>query len=190
MKTNRTRRPAGAIALALTTAVALAGCTAGLSTDQGGHGTRVELYSSVEALAEDSSLVLVGTVTSQRVVADIDEMTDFTISSVEVGEVTKSEVVLDSGTTIEVRQLGSDNQTGPAPLLASGGTYLLYLTPSGLEGDLAAQFYVTGGSAGLYKASDSAGRSAGGASSATFTQVQAEEGEALPSDLALDDALG
>lgn len=52
---------------------------------------------------------------------------------------------------VEVRQLGTSSMSEvPAAILKQGSTYLLFLTPSMLSGDLAHQYHVTGGDAGIY----------------------------------------
>ncbi|PPH05955.1 hypothetical protein C5C71_16375 [Rathayibacter sp. AY1C1] len=181
----------GAAIVALTIATALSACTSTTSTtgDQSGaHGSRVELYASEASLSEASSTVVVATVTGQKAAADITPETEFTVSTLDVITAAKTDRDLPPGSTVQVRQLGSEAQEGPAPLLIPGETYLLYLTPSGLEGDLSTQFYVTGGTAGLYRAtSDTAGRAAEGAAPTGFAQVAPTEGEELPTDITLEE---
>lgn len=142
--------------------------------------TRVQLYASVEELASDSVLVVVGSVISERTVADIDD-TPFTIATVEIAEVIKGQ---DLGKTVEVRQLGGEGLEPPVALLEVGGQYLLYLTASGLSAPLDTQYYVTGANAGIY-ASDEKETERG---STVFTQVDREPGEALPELITLTEA--
>ncbi len=104
----------------------LVACSAAVETS-GSHGSRVEFYDSVEALAADSSTIVVGTVVDQRSATDIDPETPFTISTIEVVSSEKGD---EATSPLEVRQLGSNEEFGPAPLLESGETYLLFLTPS------------------------------------------------------------
>lgn len=151
----------------------------------GSHMTRVRLYASVGELASDSTAVVVGTVTDQHSAADIDGVTDFTLSTVQVSRVVAGDVT--QGGDVVVRQFGSAAQAAPTPLLEPGATYLLYLTASGLQGDLASQFYVTGGNAGLYRASGGSGKRA---LAGNFKQVDAQEGEQLPAELSVADAAG
>lgn len=68
-----------------------------------------------------------------------------------------------------------------------GSTYLLYLTPSGLSGALAGQYYVTGGTAGLYTAGSSGGAAR---STSSFSHIKSDEGDRLPADVTLADAAG
>ena len=159
--------------------VVLAGCSS-TSTNDGSHTSRVELYDSVASMAEDSSAVVVGTVSGQRTVADIDQTTHFTLSTITVTSTPKSDGSVAEGSTVIVRQIGSVEQPAPTPLLEIGTTYLLYLTPSGLSGELASQFYITGGNAGLYQAKGSVDQQT---EEQIFIQVEKEEGENLPSEL-------
>lgn len=77
-------------------------------------------------------------------------MVHFTLSTLELQGTPAKGEGLEPSDKVSVRLLGSADQAGPAPLLKVGGIYLLYLTPSGLDGELASQFNVTGGTAGLY----------------------------------------
>lgn len=108
----------------------------------------------------------------------------FTLSTLSVETVVTGDIAPDS--QVVVRQIGSKDQPPPAPLMEVDNTYLLYLTPSGLQGDLASQYYVTGGNAGLYVAEQTNSHSA--ASVPTFVQVDAAEGEGLPSTITIDEA--
>ncbi|MCW3491764.1 hypothetical protein [Microbacterium sp. SSM24] len=128
-------------ALVLAAACALSGCTGGSS------GSRHTLYDSIDALAADSSAIVVGEVARQRTEGET------TISSVVVGsaptnpqlgaEVDGGASAIESGDVVDVRQTTS-------PYLEVGGRYALFLTPTMLEGDAASQFYVTGAEAGIY----------------------------------------
>ncbi|KUF08541.1 hypothetical protein [Leucobacter sp. G161] len=146
---------------ALSTAL-LSGCTqqrANSSFD------REQMYASAIEMREDSDLVAVGTVTQIREAQDIEGSdTIITISDVDLKGVMKEDVKVDSkmGDVIEVRQFGSKESGSAAPpvtLLEPGKTYLLFLTSSGLGGELASQYYVTGASAGLYEPRQDVARS-------------------------------
>ncbi|GAA1326317.1 hypothetical protein ACFSWE_16585 [Leucobacter albus] len=139
--------------VALSTAL-VSGCTqqrANSSFD------REQIYASAIEMREDSDLVAIGTVNQIREAQDIEGSdTIITISEVDMKEVVKWDDKVDSriGDVIEVRQFGSKDSGSAAPpvtLLEAGKTYLLFLTSSGLGGELAAQYYVTGASAGLYE---------------------------------------
>jgi hypothetical protein len=187
----RTTIRAAVVGIAVLASLALAGCSSGSETSgsaatSGSDGSRVKLYSSLPELSADSAVIASGTVTNQRTAADIDSVTEFTISTMSVSAVVKGSG-LASGSTLEVRQIGSAKHPGPAPLMTVGSTYLLYLTPSGLSGPLASQYYVTGGTAGLYIAGSSgvAARSSG-----SFSHINSDEGDRLPADVTLAGAAG
>ncbi|MGW9113562.1 hypothetical protein [Microbacterium sp. NPDC055683] len=146
----------------------------------------MQLYESVQALADDSVVVAVVHVISQESANDIEEdkTAEFTLSTVVIDKVVKSDGPT-VGSEIIVRQDGGTQQASPTELVKVGDTYLLYLTASGLEGDLASQYYVTGANAGIYAASqDTAGRG----TSQVFEQVVAETGEDLPAQITLEEA--
>lgn len=148
--------------------------------------TRVELYSSLDELTNASAIVATGAVVGQSTVRDIDELTEFTISQFRIETILKSDGVHSAGDTIEVRQLGGLDQNAPTPIISSGVSYLLYLTPSGLASPLDTHFYITGANAGLFASNDSVAgtRSASG----EFFQVDSEPGERLPSSVDLQEA--
>lgn len=138
--------------------------------------SRVRFYASTAEMANDSDLVVTGVAGNRSVAADIDAETEFTLSEFTINDVLAGDAHA-PGETIIVRQLGSAGQGSPGTLIAPDGTYLLYLTASGLEGELGQQYYITGGTAGLYRAPDGElSRSA----SATFTQVDVDDGDTLP----------
>lgn len=166
------------VAGAASTVLLLSGCGSVSQTES--SMTRVQLYASLEQLASGSILVVVGSVTSERTVADIDD-TPFTIATVQITEVIKGQ---DSDKTVEVRQLGGEGLEPPVALLEVGGQYLLYLTASGLPAPLDAQYYVTGANAGIYVTDEK--ETARG--STVFTQVTREPGEALPELITLTEA--
>lgn len=80
--------------------------------------------------------------------------------------------------------MGTASMETPAPILTSGGRYLLFLIPSMLEGGAASQFYITGGSAGVFDApADLASRG----DDAVFIHGTYEEGDTLPETLTARD---
>lgn len=142
--------------------------------------SRVKIYESIGEMAKDSQRVIVGRVDKQEVVEDITPDTQFTLSTVEVLDPIKGLSKAAVGEQVVVRQFGSEDQLAPVPIMVVGTVYLLFLTKSGLDGERAAHYYVTGSNAGIYEAdSTEAGRS-GAWDSVTFAQVQKEEGEDLP----------
>lgn len=178
--------------------LSLVGCS---GPSGGSSGSRAQIYDSVTSLAADSTLVVVGIAGDQRVVEDIETDFPFTLTQFEIvrsanvsrlGEnlsMTDRRGVSDAEVT--VRQVGSDASNSPTALLESGRSYLLFLTPSQLPGELAQQYYVTGGNAGLYgtdlSASQIRQRGSTIATVTTFTQVDPEPGENLPAELSVTD---
>lgn len=132
------------------------------STSSGGsgaHGSRVRFYDSLKAITKDSTLVVVGTAGPQTVADDLNTGVDFTRTEFGVSKVLKHKGELPQNNSIIVRQDGSNipaqenaaSQSPSTPLLESGKTYMLFLTvATGLPGELASQYYVTGANAGLY----------------------------------------
>lgn len=184
--TAANRRAAAIAAAAIVTVTVLAGCAGSES-----GGSRVHLYHSIHELAAESAAIVEGEVTSQRTASDLKNSSAvFTISTVTVTAAPKGSG-LSAGSTVEVRQEGDSTHVGPAPFLKNGSSYLLYLTPSGLPGPLATQYYVTGGTAGIYEAEATShtGTSAESPANA-FTHVPADEGDTLPAAVDLSDAQG
>lgn len=199
MKIKSTTQIAGAAALCL---IAVAACSSGTGSDSssgtttGMDGSRSTLYTSVEDLSADSGLIVVGVVTDQT--SSSDKRSDgapesaFTVSTFEIKEAESANnpeyqdvAVPETGSTIKIRQLGSVQlDVVPAPILLVGQEYLLFLTPTGLSGDAASQFYITGGTAGYYEATST--QSARSVSpSDTFKKV-GDEGDELPTSLTTD----
>lgn len=145
------------------------------------HATRVSLYASEEALAADSSLIVVGDVDNQVVKQDLDGGLDFTLSTIRISDVVKGSNRFHVGDTVVVRQHGSDEQPPPGPILDAEGTFLLYLTPSGLGGKLGAQFYITGATAGVYESATGGAQSRSvTAADDSFVRFDPESGDSLP----------
>ncbi|GAA5203339.1 MULTISPECIES: hypothetical protein [Microbacterium] len=162
-------------------ALGLAGCAGG---DPTGHmdGSRVELYDSVRGIAADASLIAVGEVTEQEVVQ---EDIPYTLSTFAI-EREFSPAVLGrdvpagapkiEGSEVVVRQMGAAGTELPYPILEPGQRYLLFLSPSMLEGEKATQLYITGGSAGIYSIEGNA-----------FVHGPFTEGDTLPGKLTAND---
>lgn len=155
------------------------------------HGSRVELYNSVREIAADSSKVVVVDVLEQEVIyerlGDLPSPITYTVSTVAVRkEFSPTGLGIElpnagphvEGDRLLVRQMGTKESDGPATILRPDASYLLFLTPSLLPGELASQFYVTGGSAGIYVATDN-----------FFEHGPFEEGDTLPGTLTADDLL-
>lgn len=173
------------------TETASGGTSSGSESSSTGSISRATLYSSVADLASASDAVVVGSVASKKVAADIDGTTEFTLSTIDVSSVLKGDV--QQGAQIVVRQTGSANQPSGETFMTEGTTYLLYLVKSGLDGDLASQYYITGATAGLYAAQQTAAaKSANGASASaaqTFSRVNPDSGDTLPATVTQEDAL-
>lgn len=135
--------------------------------------------------------MIVGTVADQKVVQDIDDETDFTLSTVKVITTKKGDA---GDKTVVVRQTGSTKNQTAGAIMTTGSTYLLFLVRSGLSGDLASQYYVTGADAGIYLASTTAKAKAqtGSAteqdiSGETFNRVNCNSGDNLHATLTVDE---
>ena len=75
-------------------------------------------------------------------------------------------------------------------MLEDGQTALLYLTPTGLDGELASQYYPVGVTAGVYVLDgDVAALSADNDSAATFSHTVTDTGDSIPNVLSLEEAL-
>lgn len=175
--TTRCRAAAAALAvLGLTTA-----CAGPVTSSS--SASRAALYGSLTELTAASSLVVAGVAGDQRTAADITPSLDFTLTAFEVEATVEPEGGSFEGRTIVVRQTGSADQPPPAgSLLEPGRAYLLFLTASGLPGELAEQYYVTGVTAGLYTARDPAALlvESGDWGTAVFDEAAVEEGDVLP----------
>jgi hypothetical protein len=136
------RRSAGVVAVVVTLA-GIAGC----SISAGSSDSRAKLYDTMEALARDSAVIVIGPVTGQRPDGDT------TVSMVAVASAPSSPGLGENvataavavGDAVEVRQ-----DPASRPLLSVGAEYVLWLTPSMLPGDAADQFFITGSIAGAY----------------------------------------
>jgi hypothetical protein len=166
---RRSARVVGGAALALALAAVLSGCSSS-------SGSRAELYESIDGLAADSAVIVVGTVKDQHV----DDAT--TVSSVEVvnapanpqlgAELEGERTAVEIGDLVEVRQ-------DVEPLLSTGGQYLLFLTPSMLPGDASSQYFITGAVAGLYERDGD-----------EFRRVVADSGDTLPDTITITGSEG
>lgn len=194
------RRAVWLVGAALLAVTGLAG--RGSDTASGGQSditqgiavSRSELYESLDQLDADSSLVAVGEVVDQDVQGStgsgVAPDSSATVSTFRLDRVRRGAdavaaglILPEVGSTIEVRQLGTDEPgTAPAPILEVGSGYLLFLTPTGLAGGDGAQYYVTGGTAGYYAAQSGASHTAG----TIFTKV-GDEGDVLPDTLTEDE---
>lgn len=197
-KHTRLVKPILAMVAALSIALGVGACGSGTTAQTSGNATtskdensRVKMYDSVKAITDDSDLVVVGTVADQKVVQDIDDETDFTLSTVKVITTKKGDA---GDETVVVRQTGSTKNQTAGAMMKTGSTYLLFLVHSGLAGDLASQYYVTGADAGIYLASATAkAKTQTGTateqdiSEETFNRVNSDSGDNLPATLTVDE---
>lgn len=149
------------------------------TTSKGTSISRSEIYQSVSQLADDSDAIIIGTVESSENVSDIDLSTEFVLATVKVADTEKGNIT--TGDTVIVRQ----TPLSDAQLMSKGATYLLYLTESGLEGELASQYYVTGVTAGIYEKTQTSARSA-----ASFERFDKASGDDLPDMIAASEIEG
>lgn len=178
-----------AVAVAIFATLAIGGCTASSENAEvtsDSHMSRVKLYNGVEELDDDSVLVVIGTVEDQEVVADIDPVTDFTLNSLRVSSVIKGGEGL-TGEKLTVRQFGSSKSGSTPELMENGGVYLLYLTESELEGELADHYYITGANAGIYSKTSN-GQKTSTSNDAVFARFAPQEGEDLPVEITVAEA--
>ena len=197
-KHTRLVKPILAMVAVLSIALGVGACGSGTTAQTSGNATtskgeisRVKMYDSVKAITDDSDLVIVGTVADQRVVQDIDDETDFTLSTVKVITTKKGDA---GDETVIVRQTGSTKNQTAGAMMKTGSTYLLFLVHSGLSGDLASQYYVTGADAGIYLAPATAKAKAQTGtvteqdiSGETFNRVNSDSGDNLPATLTVDE---
>lgn len=149
-----------------------------------GSFSRVSFYSSIEQMAADSNMIVTGTVADTTTTRDIDDYTDFTISTVNVLETIKGDT--HDANEIMVRQTGSQEQHSPETLLSTGDTVLLFLVHSDLDGELAKQYYVTGATAGVYRMNGAASPlSIDATDNASFHRVNTDSGDDLPDVLSV-----
>lgn len=158
----------------------LAGCSPSPGSDQvtGGEFTRAKFYASEVALRADSEAIVVARVKSQTVADDITPGLDFTISDVEVSQVKKGRGLgLKPGQVIKVRETGKSGDGAGWKYLDNGESYLLYLVTSGLPGDKASQYYITGANVGSFVQVPAPG------GPSRFMQLNPSGGDRIPGEL-------
>ncbi|MBT1172573.1 hypothetical protein JS528_04215 [Bifidobacterium sp. MA2] len=164
----------------------------GQAQGSGGSVSRVTLYASVDQLAEDSDLIIAGQVTDTTTARDIDDSADLTLATVTVLETLKGETP-DANEAI-VHQTGSREQHTPNTLytpntlLSRGDVVLLFLVHSGLGGNLAEQYYITGAGAGMYRMTDAESPlSIDDMDNVSFHRVNTDSGDDLPDVLSVEE---
>ena len=167
-----------AVMLVAVVSTGVTGCV-----QSGASGSRHAMYDSIDALARDSSVIVVGSVTDQREDLSAGAPPPSRISTVEVintpanpslGENLDAESApVAVGDVIDVRE------DAGASLLRPGQEYLLFLTPSMLPGDEAAQFFITGAVAGAYERDGD-----------QFARIVTDSGDDLPDTFQIADTQG
>jgi hypothetical protein len=132
-------------------------------------GSRHTLYDSIDALAADSSAIVVGAVALQRTEGD-STISSFVVETSPTNPQLGANIdggagSIEPGDVIEVRQMTD-------PRLVRGGQYALFLTPTMLSGEAASQYYVTGAEAGIYVRDGD-----------VFRRVATDSGDTLPDTL-------
>lgn len=164
----------------------LAGC--GLRATQGNYQpptvtnsnmSRVMIYDSLAALASDSELIITGVVGGSHVAHDIDDTLPFAIHDIDVKQTLKGS----SSSTVVVRQTGG---SGP-DILKDGQHVLLFLVQSGLDGDLAEQYYPVGVNAGIYLLNGEPGLLGLGDDDLDYIRLVVGTGDDIPVTVSLDD---
>lgn len=164
------------------------GATACAGTS-GGSGSRAVLYDSLESVQKDSEAAVLVTITDQKEFARTDTASAFVASTATVDEPftpaslgeKKGTTAIAAGATITVRQLGALGESEGTPMLQPGTQYLLFIVPTEAPGAKSDEFYITGGTAGMYQL-EAGVRAASG----TFEKV-GDEGDKLPATITLED---
>lgn len=147
------------------------------------EGSRSTIYKSVDELGDDSSAAITGEVVDQKFETDsygnAVTLSRFLVDK--VADLPKEDGAgartLAPAKIVTIRQLGDESFAETlSPLLEVGETYMLFLTPSGLPGSDARQYFITGNTAGYYKLTDNAALRA---SEPGYEKV-GDEGDTLP----------
>ena len=172
------KRHAMAVLIAAVVSVSLAGCAQG-----GESGSRHAPYDSLDSLARDSSVIVVGSVTDQGEELSGGSPPPSRISTVEVTNTPTNPSLgenLDTGSgVVAVGDVIQVREDAGASLLQIDREYLLFLTPSMLPGGKAAQFFITGGVAGAYQRDGE-----------QFTRIVTGGGDDLPATIDIAGAQG
>lgn len=167
MRIQKRTIASAALAAAACLILTLSGCS---TTSSGVSASRHKYYESMADLTDESSRVIVGTVVGEETV--VENGHTCTIATFEIVREFQPQSLgaelpeqargpqqgqrPGKGETIAIRQLGTaDMDETPAPLLAQGRTYLLFVTPTMMDGPAGSQYYVTGLDSGMYVVEDS-----------------------------------
>jgi hypothetical protein len=154
-----------AVALVAASALATAGAILASTTTHEASASRGEIYLSLDALLDDTSVVVEGRVVSQASDSISAEHADApalptTVSRFEVTDLTRpgggagsDEGGVAVGDLIDIVQMGSEESPlAGFPLLNPGAEYLVFLMPSEPGNPDGPQFFITGEVAGMYLA--------------------------------------
>jgi hypothetical protein len=190
LMTMRRRRPRSAALVSLAAfSLALTGCGGAGAPDDESRGVpdRGYFYESLDELAGDSDLIVTGLATSNEERREAnDPSLDWTITTVKIASTIKSESGDLTGTSIVVRQTGSKARPIMGwPILVEDTTYLLALQESKGPDALPSEYFISGGSTGLFEASDDSRDGA-----PVFKAVARDSGDDLPEAVTTTDLAG
>jgi len=138
--------------------------------------SRARLYNGLAEISGDSNLVVTGTVLKEEIVTDVVKDAPVLKSTFEIKTVLAGAVPGGKSTVVVRMYTGSFNQD-KSNVLKVGSDYLLFLTDSGLNGNQASQYYVTGYEAGAYVADSTTD------GVTTYKRLIKTEGDVLPATL-------
>ena len=145
-----------------------------------GMGSRVKMYTSLDELIADSGAVVAGTVVDQQpgpdgtTVATVDVERTFVPEGLGSTSLTPT-VQVPEGSAVRVRTFGGVVTSLPSAPLEPGGSYLLFLSPTGLPSADEDEFFITGVIAGIYEADGN-----------RYVRA-ADDGDALPAEVRVDE---
>ena len=137
---------------------------------------RVQSFQNIGELIDSSNLVVTGTVVKEEIVTDAVKDAPVLESTFEIKTVLAG-AVPGGKSTVVVRMYTSTSNQDKSNVLKVGSDYMLFLTDSGLKGDLASQYYVTGYEAGAYVADSTTD------GVTTYKRLIKTEGDVLPATL-------
>ena len=182
-------RPSSSVLLLAVVMSVLTGCGGAGAPDSesGGVADRARFYGSLDELVDASDVVVTGVATSHVEEGQPgDPGLTWTLTTVEVDATITSGADDLTGTTVVVRQTGSSARPiEDWPLLVEDDRYLLALTKSAGPGAGPTEYFVTGGPAGVYEATDDVRDGA-----PVFEAVSSDSGDDLPGDVVPSDLAG
>lgn len=188
---NKLRVPAlfGASALLCAASLLVACSPAADEVQYGIHGDRAVIYSDLDSMIADTSLVVSGVVAKQIVAnpgpgsAMPDTISVFTVEEVHRPEGLAAKSEISAGQAVHIHQYGTADTAQMFPLLEAGGEYLLLLAGPDVGSEYSKDdpregaYFITGQEAGLYQLDPSA------PGAQTYVRVNPESGDTLPATL-------